>query len=98
MPSEITSVFERIKPLNGRNYQLWSFSLRMLLIVRELWEVVYPKWECPGDQKNGDQMKWDKKDKSVFATITLAMKPSEQEHIHSCKTAKEAWEHLREVY
>ena len=43
-------------------------------------------------------MAWDKKDKAVFASIALAMKSSEQEHIYSCKTAKEAWDHLKEVY
>jgi len=98
MSSEIASVFERIEPLNGTNYRSWSFSLKMLLIARELWEVVDDKSERPGDEKKSDQARWDKKDKSVFATIALAMKPSEQEHIHSCKTAKEAWDHLREVY
>src|SRR5436305_6114214 len=98
MSSEITSVFERIEPLNGTNYRSWSFSLKMLLIAKDLWEVIDPELERPGDERKSEQSKWDKKDKSVFATIALAMKPSEQEHIHNCKTAKEAWQHLEEVY
>jgi hypothetical protein len=34
----------------------------------------------------------------VYANIALAMKPSEQEHIHNCKTSLEAWNILKEVY
>ena len=34
----------------------------------------------------------------MFATIALSMKPSEQKYIHEYKTAKEVWEHLKEVY
>jgi gag-polypeptide of LTR copia-type/Domain of unknown function (DUF4219) len=98
MSAEITSVFERIEPLNGTNYRSWSFSLKMLLIARDLWEVIDPESERPADDKKTAQASWDKKDRSVFATIALAMKPSEQEHIHGCGTAKEAWEHLEEVY
>lgn len=98
MSSEITSVFERIETLNGTNYRSWSFSLKMLLIARDLWEVIDPESVRPGDDKKTAQASWDKKDRSVFATIALSMKPSEQEHIHGCKTAKEAWEHLEEVY
>src|SRR5436190_11577391 len=98
MSSEISSVFERIEPLNGTNYRSWSFSLKMLLIAKDLWEVIDSESVRPPDDKKTTQASWDKKDKSVFATIALAMKPSEQEHIHGCKTARKAWERLQEVY
>ena len=97
MSSEITSVFECIEPLNGTNYRSSSFSLKMIL-ARDLWQLVDPESEHPADDKKTAQASWDKKDRSVFAIIALSMKPSEQEHIHGCKTAKEAWEYLEEIY
>lgn len=33
-----------------------------------------------------------------MSNIALALKSSEQEHIYSCTTAKEAWDCLKELY
>jgi hypothetical protein len=71
--------------------------LKMLLIARDLWEVIDPA-ERPEEDKKTAVATWDKKDKIVLASIALAMKASEQEHIHNCTTAEEAWDHLKEVY
>ena len=98
MSSKITFVFERIESLNETNYRSWSFSLKMLFIAKDLWKVIDSELERPDDERKSKQSKWNKKNKSVFATIALAIKPSEQEHIHNCKTAKKAWHHLKEIY
>ena len=87
--ASLTSVFERVEVLNGSNYRSWSFVLKMLLVAKDMWEVIDPA-EHPPDDKKTAQTAWDKKDKAVFANIALAMKPSKQKHIYGCTTAKKA--------
>lgn len=102
MSSELaTSFFERIPAFDGTNYRSWSFSMKMLLKARELWEVIEEpvaegSSESPSGEKRG--AKWHKKDQLALSNIVLALKPAEQEQVHDCKTAKEAWDRLQEVY
>ena len=105
-----TSVFERISALDGTNYRSWAFSMRMLLKAHELWEVVgededatettEPTAETSGGGKREKRKdaKWYKKDQLALSNIALSIKPSEQEHIYNCSTAKEAWDCLKELY
>ena len=103
------SVFERIPALDGSNYRSWSFSMKMLLKARELWDVIED--EIPnvrtrestsegtpeGPQPQHDAA-WRKKDQLALSSIVLSLKPAEQEQVYDCQTAKEAWKHLQEVY
>ena len=50
------------------------------------------------NDKKTTQASWDKKNKSIFATIALMIKSSKQEYIHEYKIAKKIWEYLKEVY
>jgi len=96
-----TSVFERIAALDGTNYRSWAFSLKMLLKAHELWEVIEDEedeLDEAGKAKKMDNPKWRKKDQLALSNIALALKPSEQEHIYSCTTAKTAWDCLKELY
>ena len=101
-----TSVFERIAALDGTNYRSWAFSMKMLLKAHELWEVI----EVEDDEEEGGtsgtgqpkvkrtDAKWRRKDQLALSNIALAVKPSEQEHIYNCNTAREAWNCLKEMY
>src|SRR5271154_3096951 len=99
-----TSVFERIAALDGTNYRSWAFALKMLLKAHELWEVIEEEEE-EGDEE-GTQVRvsakaekaWKREDQLALSNIALALKPSEQENIYSCTTAKEAWNCLKELY
>ena len=72
----------------------------MLLKAHELWEVIED--EEDGEEgkakKLTDGPKGKKKDQLALSSIALALKPSEQEHIYSCVTAKAAWNCLKELY
>src|SRR5271154_4037620 len=101
-----TSVFERIAALDGTNYRSWAFALKMLLKAHELWEVIEDEEE-EGDEEEGTQVvrvsakaekAWKREDQLALSNIALALKPSEQENIYSCTTAKEAWNCLKELY
>ena len=100
-----TSVFERIAALDGTNYRSWAFALKMLLKAHELWEVIEDEEEGGEEAapkavaaKKMETKAWKKKDQLALSNIALAVKPSEQEHIYSCATAKEAWNCLKELY
>jgi gag-polypeptide of LTR copia-type/Zinc knuckle len=96
------SVFERIAALDGNNYRPWAFSLKMLLKAYELWEVIEDEemenLDEEGKAKKMDTAKWKRKDQLALSNIALSLKPSEQNNIYGCATAKEAWTVLKELY
>src|ERR1700752_771441 len=99
-----TSVFERIAALDGTNYRSWAFALKMLLKAHELWDVIDDEDEegeeaskAKGKTRKSDT-DWRRKDQLALSTIALSLKPSEQEHIHGCATARAAWDCLKELY
>src|SRR5436190_4315269 len=105
-----TSVFEGIAASDGTNYRSWAFSMKMLLKAHELWEVIEDDDEEEDVGTSGTELKvkatrtksemkqWWRKDQLALSSIALALKPSEQEHIYNCTTAKEAWNSLKEMY
>ena len=105
-----TSVFEQISALDGANYRSWAFSMKMLLKAHELWEVIGEDEDATetteptaetgssGKKEKRKTATWYKKDQLVLSNIALSVKPSEQEHIYNCPTAKEAWDCLKELY
>jgi len=96
------SVFERIAALDGTNYRSWAFALKMLLKAHELWEVIedeeFGTLDEEAQKKKMETPKWKRKDQLALSNIALALKPSEQENIYNCTTAKEAWDCLKGLY
>ena len=74
----------------------------MLLKAHELWEIIedeeLDKLDEDGKAKRMEAPKWRRKDQLALSSIALALKPSEQEHIYSCTTAKAARDCLKELY
>jgi len=80
------------------------------LKAHELWEVVSEDEDATetteptaetssgGKKEKRKDAKWYKKDQLALSNIALSIKPSEQEHIYNCSTAKEAWDCLKELY
>ena len=87
------SVFERIPALDGSNYRSWSFSMKMLLKARELWDVIEDETpnvrtrestsegtpEAPQPQHDAA---WRRKDQLALSSIVLSLKPAEQEQVY----------------
>ena len=71
----------------------------MLLKAHELWNVIEDEeLDDEAKAKKMDTRKWRRKDQLALSNIALTLKSSEQEHIYSCITAKEAWNSLKELY
>ena len=57
------------------------------------------EWMSPArDRHRGVQGRWAVLDQLALSNIALSIKPSEQEYIYNCNTAKEAWNCLKEIY
>jgi gag-polypeptide of LTR copia-type len=84
-------------PLEGSaNYRTWKYSMKMVLMVKDLWEVVDGTEVKPSDEKEG--LAWTKKSQKALAHISLSLAPIEQHHILDCTTAKAAWDILEKLY
>ncbi len=66
--------------------------MRMVLQVRDLWEVVNGEEVKPKAEKAA--LAWEKKARKALATIALALSAPEKEHIIECTTPKAAWDVL----
>ena len=97
--SSVTNVEEiyKIELLQGStNYRTWKFSMRMVLLARDLWEVVSGEEVKPETEREGQA--WDKKARKALAMIALAMTGEEKENIIEYTSPKEAWESLEKLY
>ena len=86
----------KVVPLEGSmNYRTWKFSMRMVLLTKDLWGVVDGSEVKP----SGDEVsEWEKKNQKALANISLALTPIEQHNILDCTTAKAAWDILEKLY
>jgi hypothetical protein len=86
-----------VAPLEGSvNYRTWKYSMKMVLMVKDLWEVVDGTEPKPSDEK--EALAWTKKSQKALAHISLSLAPVEQQHILDCTTGKSAWDILQKLY
>jgi gag-polypeptide of LTR copia-type/Zinc knuckle len=86
-----------VAPLEGSaNYRTWKYSMKMVLMVKDLWEVVDGTEPKPSDEK--EALAWKKKSQKALAHISLSLAPVEQQHILDCTTGKSAWDTLQKLY
>src|SRR5579859_7901944 len=87
----------KVEPLQGSaNYRTWKFSMRMVLQVKDLWEVVSGEEVKPEAEKAGQS--WERKARKALATMALALSVAEKEHIIESTTPTAAWDILEKLY
>ena len=85
----------KVTPLEGSiNYRTWKFSMRMVLMAKDLWGVVDGS-EVKSESGDAD---WEKKNQKALSYISLSLTPIEQHHVLDCTTAKAAWDILEKLY
>ena len=90
MSSGSGGVHFTMQKLNGANYSEWNYKLELLLIKEKLWEVIV---ESKSELVNAA---WILKDNEVRATTLV--EDNQLQHIQKAKTAREAWDSLREYH
>jgi len=104
------SIFEK---LNSKNYDAWSYKMKMILIKDDLWE--YVNGDCPAQEivrisatdsvpasetvtNQREISDWKKKDEKALAVIVLCMEDSKLSLIKKMDSSKKAWNLLKEHY
>lgn len=72
--------------LSNTNYHVWKFNMELLLLERELWDVVV------GNLPEEPDEKWLIRDGKARAAIGLAVEESQKILIKQLKTAKAFWD------
>ncbi|KAI5646208.1 gag-polypeptide of LTR copia-type domain-containing protein [Phthorimaea operculella] len=88
-----------IEKLRGSsNYVSWKFSVKMVLIMENLWEYVEPP-ETENDDTNQGQRTVDTaKDQRALARICLSIEPSLYQYVREAKSAQDAWNKLAAIF
>lgn len=87
--------FSDIEKLTPQNYRTWKLSMSNFLITQDLWTIE----DCASDFKEGSlREEWEAKDVKALSFISLKVSSSEIIHIKNCKTAREAWQTLADLY
>lgn len=78
-----------IDKLNGTNYAQWKFKVKLFLIHKSCWNAV---------ETTDDSEPSENDIQKALAIIGLSVADNQIVHIQDCKTAKEAWRNLSNVY
>lgn len=65
----------QIEKLDDGNYDMWSLSMRSLLITLDLWNVVCEKQIKP--EEASQAARWETIDQKALASLILNVKPTQ---------------------
>lgn len=86
-----TSSLHQIEKLDEDNFLTWAMQVQAILVHSGLQNAL--KAEPAANDATAKD-----KDEKAMATIMLALKPAQLMQVRHCKTAKEMWDKLKEVY
>ena len=88
-----------VDKFDGVNFHLWKFKMEMVMVQKELWEIVDGSEEPPHSTSDPRVMQaYKRKEKKAFAILALNLSDLQLAHICSCKTAAEAWAKLCNIH
>jgi hypothetical protein len=101
--------YHNIERLDANNYLSWKTNMEMVLIDKDMWEIVsgesvkpIPLEETASQEdrttRENEIREWNKKADKARATLVLAITPSEQVHVTTLKDPNTIWKRLEEVY
>lgn len=82
-----------LEVLTRDNYLNWSTLVKNYLVGKDIWDNV-----VEGDVKSDDVPDWKSKNGQALHAIQLSCGYQTLSQIRNCKTAKEAWNHLKAVF
>ena len=86
----------RITPLQRENYDTWHIQAQAVLIRNGLWNYVSGDVKKPVDPD--EALDWEKEDMNARSDLLLIIAPSELRQVKHCKTSKEVWDTLKNIY
>ena len=95
--NEETSAF-RVEKLTSENYHNWKFDMKMLLVGRDLWEVVTGEEVVDGVAEERERNGIRKRDNKALSLICLAISSDLRIYVRSAKSSMEAWNALNKHF
>jgi len=88
-----------IEKLNSLNYASWLYQMKLLLMEADLWTIIEPGEDEPGEAATANEKKtYVSRQGKAQARIALAICDEQQMHIRSLTTPKQIWEELQKLY
>ena len=90
----------RIEPLTKVNYDTWRIHAKALLIKTDGWQYVNGAIVKPEPNGNNDfiERAWEIGDQKAFSDLMLSISSSELKQVQHCKTSRELWTKLQNIY
>ena len=87
-----------IEKLTHANYDSWSFRMMMLLVDRDLWEIVSGEETLPGNATEEKKRQFKRRSQKAMALIGLHVGDEFLPHIVDAKEPKLLWKKLEKFY
>ncbi|UYV71336.1 hypothetical protein LAZ67_8002677 [Cordylochernes scorpioides] len=87
----VSAITAAVEKLNGQNYRSWKYNIKILLIEKGLWDVMFK------DEDTQDAQLKAQKDKAL-AVIALSINTEHQIHIIDFSSPQDAWKNLEQVF
>lgn len=84
----------KFEKLTAENYHTWKFNMKMLLIGKDLWEIVNGSEVLQEDATAEEKRKFKKRENLALASVCLSISASLQIYVRSAENEKEAWDSL----
>ncbi|XP_060819569.1 uncharacterized protein LOC132909010 isoform X3 [Bombus pascuorum] len=85
---------ENIEPLSKNNFHKWKAQIQMSLMRNNSWE--YVSGEKIRTTENATE--WDIADRKARSDIIITVSPEALMKVNDCKTSKEVWDKLNDIY
>src|SRR5579871_2212750 len=96
MNSQLSHIFEK---LTASNYQTWKVMVQMILIEKDLWDIVSRDYAKPADTASqAEKLDWKRKADKARAIIILSISSSELVYTNNITNPVELWTKLENIY
>ena len=90
----MSSLENGMEKLTADTYHQWKFEMKMLLMGKNLWEIVDGFEVLHGFATDGEVLKFKKRQNHALSTICLNVSRDLHIYVRNAKSAKEAWDNL----
>ena len=83
-----------VNKLTSENYHSWKFQVKLLLLGKDLWDIVTGKEVLKTDPTEEEKEKFRKREQQALSYIGLSVTQGQQIYLRNVDKAKEAWDIL----
>jgi hypothetical protein len=87
-----------MEKLNSENYHNWKFDMKMLLVGKDLWDIVTGEEKLEEEATEKERTHYRKCDNKALSMICLGINSELKIYVRSAKSAQEAWESLNKHF